>query len=57
MGMHANVLEIFGAAASKPDFKMKKSARFVGTFSSRALLASLSRPRARHLIVAIYILF
>ena len=31
----------------------KKSARFAGTFSSRALLASLSAPRARDLIVAL----
>ena len=33
--------------------ELKKSARFAGTFSSRASLASLSTPRARDLIVAL----
>ena len=33
--------------------KSKKSARFAGTFSSRASLVSLSTPRARDLIIAL----
>ena len=36
-----------------PKNNKKKSARFAGTFSTRASLASLSAPRARDSIVAL----